>query len=121
MRARRVMKYRVAVTWQKWQSEGRRKGREQEIDRVSAQWRHLEGQGIALRQWREETRIEIARDRIVNRMLDRVNARDRLAKAAGELEIGRRLELITEGLAVEAREERTHRREEGSTGIEWAR
>ena len=54
-------------------------------------------------------------------MLDRVNARDRLAKVAGELEIGRRLEQITEGLAVEASEESTHRREEGSTGIEWAR
>ena len=39
----------------------------------------------------------MARNRIVNIMLDRVNARDRLAKVAGELEIGRRLEQITEG------------------------
>ena len=71
----------------------------------------------------------------MNRMLDRVNARDRLAKVAGELEIGRRLEQVSERLAVGAdtlalvytlsrdalSSALSTGREEGRIWIEWAR
>ena len=56
VRVKRVAKCRVATAWQQWQAEGIRRERVQRFDRASRQWQHTGGQGIALRQWREEAR-----------------------------------------------------------------